>query len=222
VDKLTGLLEVLTKENGIILVLILLLFIDRVKIWVTIIENAYRRWMKIDRKQANKNLEEYTLKVGKIHEILEVYRKSLNAARVGYYVLHNGGKDIRGIPFLKYSCMNEAVAYGVRSRLKIDKDLQISSLLPWTKNLVAGTPVISVVDTLPTNSVRDILEENLVTKCAIMPVYDDSLLAGFVAVEWKLEKYIPSSNEIIEEHIIQCAKLVEINSIKDINHFLSY
>lgn len=220
-EQFTEVLSILTKENGIILVLILLLFVDRIKVWVDIIDSAYRKWTKSDRKQANKNLEEYTLKVGKIHEILEVYRKHLNASRVAYYVLHNGGKDIRGISFLKYSCMNESVDFGIRSRLKIDKDLQIASITCWTKSLIAGIPTISDTNNLPPNTIKDVLDEHMVTKCAIMPIYEDSLLSGFVAVEWRFDSDTPSK-EVIEESIIQCAKMIEVNSIKDINHFLSY
>ena len=221
-ENILELLKVVTKEDGIILVLILLLFIDRFKIWVDLLEDAYRRWTKIDRKQANKNLEDYAVKVGKIHEILEIYRKSLNASRVGYYVFHNGGKDIRGIPFLKYSCINEAVAYGTRPRLKIDKDLQIATISCLTQSFITSTPEIGNTVDLKSNGMKDLLEEFEVIKYAIMPIYEDSLLSGFIAAEWKNEKYLPENFNIAESELIQCAKMIEVNSIKDINHFLSY
>ena len=221
-DNLLEILKVLTKENGIILVLIALLFIDRFKVWVSIVENTYRKWLKIDRRQANKNLEEYAIKIGKLHEILEIYRKSLNAARLGYYVFHNGGKDIRGIPFLKFSCINEAVAYGARPRLKVDKDLQIATITCWTQNLITSTPTAGDTKDLDSNGIKSLLEDYNVTKYAVMPIYEDSLLSGFIAVEWKLEKYFPSNKNVLEADLIQCAKMIEVNSIKDINHFLSY
>lgn len=221
-ENMLELLRVITKEDGIILILILLLFIDRFKVWVDLLEDAYRRWTKIDRRQANKNLEEYAIKVGKIHEILEIYRKSLNASRVGYYVFHNGGKDIRGIPFLKYSCVNEAVAYGTRPRLKIDKDLQIATVSCLTQTFITSTPEIDDTANLKSNGLKDLLEEFEVIKYAVMPIYEDSLLSGFVVVEWKHEKYVPKNLSITESDLVQCAKMIEVNSIKDINHFLSY
>ena len=61
-----------------------------------------------------------------------------------------------------------------------------------------------------------------VTKYAVMPIYEDSLLSGFIVVEWKLEKYFPTNKTLLESDLIQCAKMVEVHSIKDINHFLSY
>ena len=67
------------------------MFIDRFKVWIDIIEDAYRKWTKKDRKEANRNLENYALKVGKIHEILETYRASLGAIRIGYLCIPQWG-----------------------------------------------------------------------------------------------------------------------------------
>jgi len=220
--EVTNLISVLTREEAIILILILLLFMDKAKSWISFAVSQFQHYTKKDRKKANHNLEEYALKVGKLHEVLETFRETTGASRIGYYVLHNGGKDIRGIPFLKYSCINEAVAVGIRPRLRLDKDMQIATILCWTQNLIAGIPQVDDVSELPQNTIKSVLEEQLVKKYAVMPVYEESLLSGFILMEWKLEKYIPTTEDEIKEFAIQCAKMVEINSIKDINHFLSY
>ena len=136
------------------------------------------------------------------------------------YVFHNGGKDIRGIPFLKFSCINETIAFGARPRLKIDKDLQIATITGWTDSFMKGTPLIGKTKDLNSCGIKSLLEDFDVTHYAIMPIYEDSLLTGFVAVEWKLDKYVPVDKKFIESDVIQCAKILEVNSIKDINHFL--
>jgi hypothetical protein len=221
VAETVDLVTVLTRENAIILILILLLFVDRVKLWITILEQAYRKWLKLDKKKANKNLEDYATRISKIHEILEMFRNKAEAARTAYYVLHNGGTDIRGIPFLKYSCLNESTAYGIRPRLRLDKDAHIANVSPWTKNFIASTPAIGKLQDLPNHGIRTYLEEFGIIYYAIMPIYDDSLLSGFVVFEWNQEKFIPEYDEIKDE-IIQCAQLVEMHSVKKISHFLSY
>lgn len=221
-EHFTNILDIITRENGIILILILLLFIDKARAWIKIIENSYRKWLKLDKEEANKNLENYTLKVAKIHEILEIYRKAFNASRVGYYVLHNGNRDIRGIPFLKYSCMNEAIDFGVRPRLHTDRDMGIASLAGWTKEFTTGTSIIGYTDKLSQSTLRGLLECYNITKYAIIPLYEDSLLSGFIAVEWHNERHIPLDNAKINEYLIQCGRLVELNNIKDINYFLEH
>lgn len=207
-------IQALTSHEAIIFLLLVILFGEKIyKFVYSIIDIINSR-----SKCPTKKLKSFAITSKKVAQILEMYRESFKAARVSFCVFHNGGYDISGVPFLKYSCLDEVVCKGATPYVALTQNIHLYLLVDLLEGLTGDNVVSGFTKTFGSSTFRKFLEDRDVFSGMVAPVWSDRILVGFVSVQWTSPKYSPKTQEELdsyEEEIRQMAKLVEIERFKD-------
>lgn len=206
-------LQYLCSSEFVILLLIMIAFGDKAKIvipqLIDLITGTSARTKKI---------EKFQQKSKKLNEILDFYREKYRAGRISFFTFHNGGKDFSGIPFYKFSCIDEVVDRGVASRLKDGQNYHLCVVVDWTSHFIRNEQFClqcEKCDHCTNHTVRALLEERGCKAAVLSPVWDGKELAGFVMLEWLNEKFMPNDNfEEALSDMPELSKTIEIERFR--------
>jgi hypothetical protein len=159
-------------------------------------------------------LEKFQVKSKKLSYILDIYRERYNAGRISFFTFHNGGHDFQGVPFIKFSCIDEVTCKGVLSKMSEFQNYHLCIIIDWLEQFILNNSFLIETEKISNNSVYTMLLDRKCHKCVLSPVWNGRNLAGFIMVEWLNSKFVPENiNEILDE-IEQLSKTVEIERFK--------
>ena len=166
---------------------------------------------KITRKNSpTGKLQKFNEKSKKVSAILEVYREKYSAARTSFFVFHNGRHDIAGIPFLKFSCVDEIIAKGVLPVIHDFQNMHLYAIIDWLDDFLRNENILAKTKELKSESIRAILQMRKTELGIFTPVWNKKELVGFISIEWCSKKYIPENLNSIYSDMDELSKIIEI------------
>lgn len=143
------------------------------------------------KNKINKETLDYSESNTRIQERLMYLRIKTGASRVRLCMFHNGGEFYSGIPMSKFSCTHESSAKGISNE---QENLQnyLTTMFSEKISLVRkNDPEIHSVQHMVDSKSKFLYKTNEVDFFAILPVYKNDNVIGFLEVEWN-EDPIPS------------------------------
>lgn len=127
-----------------------------------------------------------------IYEKLLYLRIKTGASRARICLFHNGGKFLTGAPMQKFSCTHETSGKGVSNESEKLQNCFTTVFFDKMELIKKNNPEIHDVETLKLESKSKFLYKSTeVNFFAILPLYKNDLIVGFLEVEWN-EDPIPS------------------------------
>lgn len=128
----------------------------------------------------------------KIDHVLEKLRDKTDAGRALLIRYHNGGKDLAGNSFLRFSCTNEKVSTGITSALPELRNQFRSLIGPLYDHLkdhqcYGFENVISIKEEGHITMYEFFKSRNIVSSCAMAVRTKKGYNLGFVAIEYLAE-----------------------------------
>lgn len=205
-DPVADILKSLTTREGILFLLIMIAFGDRI---FTLLDRV-RSALFTKKVNTNTKIKDFYQLNKKIKEVLSLYLEEFTAAKIAFCVFHNGEHDVAGIPFLKFSVVEEALVKGMAHNLKLKQAIPLHIIIGWLERLLDDQIVIEHTEDCDNLSTKTFLEDLGVDTILTCPVWSNQNIVGFVAVEWTHRKYVPEHPEHLEIQVKQLAKLIEI------------
>jgi hypothetical protein len=200
----------ITSTNAIVLLMIIVLFGEKAASGIGKIKQALSN--KDSKTKPTEKLQQVNQINKSIAKILDMYREQMNAGRASLCVFHNGGHDILGISFLKFSCVEEVIARGVIPKIRELQCMHIQIISKWIDDLLASSTFVSKQDNDNYAQVMHLIKDTEVI--IVAPVWNGSEIAGFISLEWSKEAYIKDKESILVDEISRLAKIIEVERSK--------
>ena len=203
--------QIFTNEF-IIILLILIAFSDKATSALKALSDFIR-----GRSSETQRIKRFQDKSKKAEEILEFYRCRFSADRISFFTFHNGGHDFTGIPFYRFSCVNELVARGIPSVIAEAQGLHLCMIVDWTDHFLqneAFSVRCSECKHCNNHTIKALLESRGTKAGILSPVWNGKSLAGFLLVEWLDENV---DNQIIQaalSDMLELSKTIEIERFR--------
>jgi hypothetical protein len=120
-----------------------------------------------------------------IYDRLMYLRIKSSADRVRFCQFHNGGKFLSGTPMKKFSSTHETTSKGVSNESEKLQNCMITIFHDKIMAVKENDPrVRSVSDLMIESKSKNFYKSTEVEKFAILPIYKNDLIIGFIEVEW--------------------------------------
>lgn len=150
-----------------------------------------RRKKERDREEKFEMFDDKNINLS-IYEKLLYIRIKTGASRARICLFHNGGKFLTGAPMQKFSCTHETSGKGVSNESEKLQNCFTTVFLDKMEQVKKNDPKIHVVEELELESKSKFFYKSTeVNFFAILPLYKNDLIVGFIEVEWN-EDPIPS------------------------------
>lgn len=146
---------------------------------------------KQQKNKINKETLDYSESNTRIQERLMYLRIKTGASRVRLCMFHNGGEFYSGIPMSKFSCTHESSAKGISNELENLQNYLTTMFSEKISLVRRNDPEIHSVRNMGEGKSKFLYKTNEVDFFAILPVYKNNNVVGFLEVEWN-EDPIPS------------------------------
>lgn len=206
IEQISELCKYICSVETVLLILILIVAADKVKVAINWLDEKF-----LNKDAVTKKIKKFYKDNCKIKSMLEVSRSKFKAARATFIVFHNGGKDIGGVQFLKFSALEEVVSKGVIPSLDQKQAISLHVIVDWLDKLVSDQAIIEETDDKGIlHSTKSFLDMFDVLKVVAVPIWKGPALVGMIALEWLNEQYAPKDLEAIVPELRDLAKFIEI------------
>lgn len=126
-----------------------------------------------------------------IYDRLMYLRIKSSADRVRLCQFHNGGKFLSGTPMKKFTSTHETTSKGVSNESEKLQNCVTTVFLDKIMAIKENDPKIRFVSDLTIESKsKNFYKSTEVEKFAVLPLFKNDLIVGFVEVEWNLDSEI--------------------------------
>lgn len=194
----------------------ILVGVGTVSAFLTWLWGEFKEWSKKDKKKKRHlqvfNMGEMNLS---IYEKLLYLRIKTGASRSRIYLFHNGGEFLTGAPMQKFSCTHETSAKGMSNESEKLQNCFTSVFFDKIEIVKKNNPEIYNIDHLKVESKSKFLYKSTkVAHFAILPLYKNDLIVGFIEVEWN-EDPIPTLVVDFSSIFTMIRSQVEFELVKD-------
>lgn len=121
----------------------------------------------------------------RIYDRLMYIRIKSSADRVRLCQFHNGGKFLSGSPMKKFTCTHETTSKGVSNESEKLQNCLTTVFLDKILSVKENNPKVRrVSDLLLESKSKNLYKTNEVENFAILPIFKNDLIIGFIEVEW--------------------------------------
>jgi len=159
---------------------------------VTYLKNRIVFWKKQEEIDAAITVDDIR-RYGQVQEILTTIRNSCDADRVQILQFHNGGKFLDGSSMKRMSVTHESCSYGVAYEYMHMQAVLATLLWEKIEMVKKDEPQIHIVKNLSESTLRTYCRSKGTEAFAVLPIRKDTLVIGFVNLDWLDEETIPSN-----------------------------
>jgi len=159
---------------------------------VTYLKNRIVFWKKQEEIDAAITVDDIR-RYGQVQEILTTIRNSCDADRVQILQFHNGGKFLDGSSMKRMSVTHESCSYGVAYEYMHMQAVLATLLWEKIEMVKKDEPQIYIVKNLSESTLRTYCRSKGTEAFAVLPIRKDTLVIGFVNLDWLDEETIPSN-----------------------------
>ena len=160
---------------------------------VTYLKNRIMFWKKQEEIDAAITVDDIR-RYGQVQEILTTIRNSCDADRVQILQFHNGGKFLDGSSMKRMSVTHESCSYGVAYEYMHMQAVLATLLWEKIEMVKKDEPQIHIVKNLSESTLRTYCRSKGSEAFAVLPIRKDTLVIGFVNLDWLDEETIPSNS----------------------------
>lgn len=160
---------------------------------VTYLKNRIMFWKKQEEIDAAITVDDIR-RYGQVQEILTTIRNSCDADRVQILQFHNGGKFLDGSSMKRMSVTHESCSYGVAYEYMHMQAVLATLLWEKIEMVKKDEPQIHIVKNLSESTLRTYCRSKGTEAFAVLPIRKDTLVIGFVNLDWLDEETIPSNS----------------------------
>lgn len=229
-ENLTGLLELIQNYGlpMVISAIVVILFVvdrketrkDFKRLLDTVIEDRKERDAEKTRLHDPTEDHKYDDTYNILFDILNILRTQADCSRCYVFVYHNGGKNLKGMPFQRLSCISESVAPGIEPMIQKYQGCQRSMFSLLRNKLKSqGYYFINDVNDLSTKDpiLYNILVERSSNSACFFRITDHNTGSslGFMGIEFIESKSQDDINSMIKlgtEATMRVSGLLEVIS----------
>lgn len=211
-QDISSMLQHIFTSEFIIILLILIAFGDKATNALKSLLDFFR-----GRSSETQKIKSFQDKSKKAEELLEFYRGRFSADRISFFTFHNGGHDFTGIPFYRFSCVNELVARGVQQFIQESQGLHLCMIVDWTDHFLnneAFSIRCSDCKHCSNHAIRAMLEARGTKAGVLSPVWNGKKLAGFILVEWLDDNVDRELVQKALDDMLELSKSIEIERFR--------
>lgn len=151
--------------------------------WLALREKARRERLN-DKKEAEFIFNDKERNF-QIYDRLMYLRIKSSADRVRICQFHNGGKFLSGTPMKKFTSTHETTSKGVSNESEKLQNCVTTVFIDKIMSIKENLPKIRLVSDLTIESKsKSFYKSTEVEKFAILPLFKNDLITGFIEVEW--------------------------------------
>ncbi len=147
----------------------------------------------------------------KIQETITELRVKVNCARSHLVQFHNGGHFIDGISMKRMSLTHESLERSVSGEMKNHQDLLMSIYMEILNHVKKDHPLIIMVNEMEECYAKQDLESGNVIAFSLLPIKQNSLIIGYIMVEWcSWNKVDEIQEEVVADWMSRSQSLIEV------------
>tara|TARA_R110002124_G_scaffold250008_1_gene415070 strand:+ start:837 stop:1472 length:636 start_codon:yes stop_codon:yes gene_type:complete len=147
----------------------------------------------------------------KIQETITELRVKVNCARSHLVQFHNGGHFMDGISMKRMSLTHESLERSVSGEMKNHQDLLMSIYMEILNHVKKDRPKLIMVNEMDECYAKQDLESGNVIAFSLLPIKQNSLIIGYIMVEWcSWNKVDEIEENIVVDWMSRSQSLIEV------------